>query len=183
MDRLSKTKLGDTVRLTIELDRHAVHQVYAYLVRADGTVEQRFLCHAWGARKTQEGVVEGIIAEGKVIEVSKDDWKAIVAVREDLRAKENLEDIHLVRVFSHGDQMTIDGYTLSARIDRGTWKMIESCMQFVDSSDNDTLYAGDRFVGWVVKEGMEAEVERILGVKSERSILTGNQAGTKGAAP
>jgi hypothetical protein len=183
MELLTKSKSGETVRLAVELDRHATHQVYAYLVPADGTVEQRSLCHCWGVRKTREGLVEGIVAEGKVIEVPKDDWKAILAVREDLRDKENLEDIHLVRVFSQGDQLTIDGYTLSARVDRETWKMIESRMQFVDSSDNDTLYAGDRFVGWVVKEGKEAEVERILGVKPESSILTDHQVGTKGAAP
>jgi len=183
MDRLSRTISGDTVRLKIELDKHGVHQVVAYLVPADGTGEQRLLCHGWGVRKTQTGLVEGIIAEGRMLEVPRDDWKTVVAVREDLRARENLEEIHLVKVFSQGDRMTIDGYTLSAKVDRETWKQIESCMEFVDSSDNDVLYAGDRFVGWLVTSGKEAEVERILGVKPENSILAGTRVGMNGAGP
>jgi hypothetical protein len=135
--------------------------------------EKRCLCHGWGVRKTANGMVEGILADGRVIEVSRDDWQEIVAVRNGLRDREQLADIRLVRVFFHGDQLTVDAYTLSAGVDRETWTGIESCMHFVDSADNDILYGGDRFVGWVVKEGREIEVERILGVKPENSIRAG----------
>ena len=110
--------------------------------------------------------------EGQVIEVSKHDWVAIATVREDLRDRENLADIHLVKIFSHGDQLTIDAYTLSAKVDGDTWSQIEPYLYFVDSSVNDIHYAGDRFIGWVVETGKEEEVERILGVKPENSIRT-----------
>ncbi len=171
MELLSKSKSGDTVRLVVERDRHSVHQIYAYLTPPDGSdVDARYLCHGWGARKTMEGVVEGILTEGMVIEVPRRDWIAIAAERDDLRDKENLSEIHLVKVFSQGDQLTIDAYTLSARVDRDTWKRIEPFMHFVDSAVNDALHAGDRFVGWVVKGGQETEVERILGVKPERFV-------------
>ena len=171
MELLTKTKSGNAVRLTIERDKYEVHQVYAYLIPRDGGVgEERYLCDGWGVFKKPEGLVEGMLAQGQVLDVPRKDWMTIVAIREDLRDRENLADIHLVKVFSHGDQLTIDGYTLSARVDRDTWSRIESCMQFVDSSVNDELYAGDRFIGWVVKEGCEEEVERILGVKREQSL-------------
>lgn len=178
---LSKTQSGEPVRLAVELDRHSVYQVYAYLVPADGTGEQRFVCHGWGVTKMPEGLVEGIVGEGRMLEVPRDDWKTVMAVREDLRAKANLEEIHLVKVFSRGDRTTIDGYTLSAKVDRQTWKRIESHMHFVDSSENDVLYAGDRFVGWLVAGGREAEVERILGVKAENSILPDKRMDRKDA--
>ena len=170
MEVFSKTKSGDAVRLLIDQDRHGVYQIYACLTALDGTAEERFLCHGWGMRKTQQGMVAGILAEKRMIEVPREAWKEIVAIREDLRNRSNLENIHLVRVYFRGDRLTVDAYTLSAGIDRESWKRIESCMCFVDSADNDTLYAGDRFVGWVVKEGREAEVERLLNVKPERLI-------------
>ncbi len=170
MELLTKTKSGNAVRLMIDRDKYAVHQIYAYQVPPGGAAEERYLCHGWGVRKTPEGLVEGILAQGQVIEVPRKDWTAIASEREDLRDRENLPDIHLVKVFSRGDQLTIDAYTLSARVDRDTWSRIESCMHFVDSSVNDVLYDGDRFVGWVVKEGREEEVERILEVKPELSF-------------
>ena len=170
MELSTETKSGNPVRLTIDRDKYGVHQVYASLMPPAGAVEERYLCNGWGVRKTTEGMVEGILTQGRVIEVPKSDWGAIVAVREDLRDRENLADIQLIKVFSHGDQVTIDGYTLSARVDRESWSRIAPCMDFVDSSVNDTLHAGDRFVGWVIKQGRELEVERILGVKPEYSI-------------
>jgi hypothetical protein len=179
MELCSRTKSGDAVRLVIEQDRHGVYQVYVDRMATGSTVGGRSLCHGWGVRKTPHGMVEGILVEGEMIEIPKEDWKEIVAAREDLRDREHLEGIRLVKVFSEGDRLTIDAYTLSAKVDRETWKKIESCMHFVDSADNDTLVAGDRFVGWVVEEGKEAEVERILGVKSEDSI----GIGAKGVAP
>jgi hypothetical protein len=51
-------------------------------------------------------------------------------------------------------------------------------MYFVDSAVNDSMYAGDRFVGWVIREGKEEEVERILGVKPENLIQARNQVCT-----
>jgi hypothetical protein len=175
MELCSKTKSGDAVRLQIEQDRHGVYQIYIDRLATGSTVGGRRLCHGWGVRKTPHGMVEGISVDGEMIEIPKEDWKEIVAAREDLRAREHLEGIHLVKVFSEGDRLTIDAYTLSAKVDREMWKKIESCMHFVDSADNDTLFAGDRFVGWVVEKGKEAEVERILGVKPENSILVGAQ--------
>ena len=172
MELLTKTKSGSAIRLTIDRDKYGVHQVYAYLVPHGGSVEERYLCSGWGVRKTREGMIEGVLAQGQILEIPKSDWLAIAGVREDLRDRENLADIHLVKIFSHGDQLTIDAFTLSARVDRATWSQIESYMHFVDSSLNDVLYAGDRFVGWVVEEGQEEEVERILGVKPEHSFRT-----------
>jgi hypothetical protein len=177
MELCSKTKSGDAVRLQIEQDRHGVYQIYVDRMVVGSTAGERCLCHGWGVRKTPDGMVEGIFVHGDMIEIPKEDWKEIVAAREDLRAREHLGSIHLVKVFSEGDRLTIDAYTLSAKVDRETWKRIESCMHFVDSADNETLFAGDRFVGWVVEKGKEAEVERILGVKPEHSILDGAQGG------
>jgi hypothetical protein len=177
MELITETKSGQAVRLMIDRDKYAVHQIYAYLGSPGGGVAERYLCHVWGVWKTRDGMVEGVLAQGQVLEIPKDDWLAIAAVREDLRDRENLADIHLVKVFSHGDQVTIDAYTLSAKVDRDTWSRIESCMHFVDSSVNDVLYDGDRFVGWVVKEGHEEEVERILGVQPEHSFRTRNALG------
>lgn len=174
MEICSKTKSGDAVRLLVDQDRHGVYQVYALIVAAGSTAEERCLCHGWGLRKTPQGILEGILAEGRLIEVPKKDWQGIAAVREDLRNRQHLGDIHLVRVFFQGDRLTVDAYTLSAPVDRETWKRIEPCMRFVDSADNDTLYAGDRFVGWVVMDGREAEVERLLGVRPELLILAGS---------
>jgi len=169
---ITKTKSGTAVRLVIERDRHYVHQIYAYLIPPAGTAEEKRLCNGWGTRKTQGGMIDGILVQGQVIEVPKHDWMAIAAAREELRDKDNLADIHLVKIFSHGDQLSIDGYTLSARVDRESWSRIEHCMHFVDSSVNDILFSGDRFIGWVVEAGKEEEVERILGVKPENSVRT-----------
>jgi hypothetical protein len=170
MEILTKTKSGNPVRLVIERDRYSVYQVYAYLIPPGGTAEESHLCNGWGTRKTESGMIEGVLVRGQVIEVPKHDWMAIAAEREDLRDRENLADIHLVKIFSHGDQLTIDAYTLSARVDRDTWSRIEPYMYFVDSSVNDILYAGDRFIGWVVEAGKEGEVENLLGVKPENSV-------------
>jgi hypothetical protein len=170
MELFTKTQAGNAVRLAVEQDRHSVYQIYAYLIPLGAASEERYLCHGWGTRKTPEGMIEGILAHGRVIEVPKRDWMAIATAREDLRDKENLGNIRLVRIFSHGDQLTIDGYTLSARVDRDTWGRIEPYMHFVDSAVNDILFAGDRFVGWVVREGMEEAVEKTLGVKPDNLI-------------
>jgi len=170
MEIRSKSKSGEAVRLFVDRDRYGVYQVYADFMTPATTPGERCLCHGWGAWKTGQGMMEGIFAEGRVIEVPKKDWNSIVAAREELRNRDHLEDIHLVKVFFQGDRLSVDSYTLSAPVDRETWKRIESCMCFVDSADNDTLLAGDRFVGWVVKGGLEAEVERILGVQPDRLI-------------
>ena len=170
MEVSTKTKSGDAVRLLVDQDRHGVYQIYACFTAVGGNDEQRCLCDGWGMRKTQEGVVQGILAAKRMIEVPREAWKEIAAIREDLRNRANLEDIHLVKVYFHGDRLTVDAYTLSAGIDRESWKKIESCMVFVDSATNDSLYAGDRFVGWVIEEGKEAEVERLLNGKPERLI-------------
>jgi hypothetical protein len=172
MELLTETKSGNAIRLIVERDQYAVHQVYAYLVPPGGAVAERYLCSGWGVRKTQDGMIAGVLVQNQILEIPKSDWLTIAGVRDDLRDRENLAEIHLVKVFSHGDQLTIDAYTLSARVDRDTWSRIESCMRFVDSALNDVLYAGDRFVGWVVKEGQEEEVERILGVRPEHSFRT-----------
>ncbi len=182
MELLTETKSGIAVRLTIDRDKYGVQQVYASLVPPDGAAEERYLCNTWGVRKTADGMIEGILAPGRIIEVPKRDWLEIVAVREDLRDKENLADIRLIKIYSRGEQLTIDGYTLSARVDRETWSRIAPCMEFVDSSVNDTLYAGDRFVGWVVKPGREEEVEELLGVKPEHSIRPSTASGDKEVA-
>jgi len=183
MEILAQTRSGSPIRLVIERDRHSVYQVYAYLTPPGGKAEGRYLCNGWGTRKTEGGMVEGILVQGLVIEVPKLDWVTIAAAREDLRDRENLADIHLVKIFSHGDQLTIDAYTLSARVDRDTWSRIEPCMHFVDSSVNDILYAGDRFIGWVVDTGKEEEVEGLLGVRPENSIRTQTGIGSQGVTP
>lgn len=170
MELLTETKSGDPVRLIVDRDKYGVHQVYALLSTPDGGAARRSLCNGWGVRKTPDGMIGGIIAQEEIIEVPKGDWQEIAAVRDDLRDRENLANIHLVRVFSHGDQLTVDGYTLSARVDRETWSRIAPFMEFADSSVNDILHGGDRFVGYVIKIGREEEVERILGVKPENSI-------------
>ena len=175
MEILTKTKSGNPVRLVIERDRNSVYQVYAYLIPPGGTAEERYLCSCWGTRKTEGGMIEGIPVQGQVIDVSKHDWVAIAAAREDLRDRENLADIHLVKIFSHGDQLTIDAYTLSARVDRDTWSRIEPYMHFVDSSVNDIHYGGDRFIGWVVEKGMEEEVERYDPLSGYLHVLVGNR--------
>jgi len=180
MELLTETKSGNPVRLTIDRDKYGVHQVYAGQVPPDDGAEERYLCNGWGVRKTADGMIEGILARGQVIEVPKRDWLEIVAAREDLRDKENLADIRLIKIFSHGDQLTIDAHTLSARVDRETWRRIAHCMDFVDSSVNETLYAGDRFVGWVVKQGREEEVEDLLRVKPENSMRPPTAAGDQG---
>lgn len=161
---VAHTRSGLRVRLSIELDRHCVHQVYAYLTPPGKSVEERFLCSAWGRRKTPDGIKEGIILPGMVLEISKSDWLEAFLEREDLHAREGLADIHLVRVFSRGDRFTIDAYTLSARVDRATWKKIAPFMKEVDSSENDEIIEGDHFSGWVIQEGMETTVEDLLNV-------------------
>jgi hypothetical protein len=176
MKLVTETKFGNPVRLIVDLDKYGVHQVYALLSTPDGGPAKRILCNGWGVRKTPDGMIGGILARGEIIEVPKADWQEIAAVRDDLRDRENLANIHLIRVFSHGDQLTIDGYTLSARVDRETWSRIAPFMEFADSAVNDVLQGGDRFVGWVIKNGREEEVERILGVKPESSIRSPSAA-------
>jgi hypothetical protein len=165
------TKSGTRVRLSIELDAHSVHQVYAYLAPPGKSVEERLLCNAWGRRKTPDGIKEGVVLPGLILEISRSDWLEVFLEREDLHARENLRDIHLVRIFSRGDRLTIDGYTLSARVDRATWKTIAPHMREVDSGENDEIYEGDHFTGWVIQEGMERTVEDLLGVKPENKVF------------
>jgi hypothetical protein len=182
MELLTETNSGNPVRLMIDRDKYGVHQVYACLVPPGGALEERHLCNGWGVRKTREGMAAGVLVQGQLIEIPHRDWLEVATIREDLRDRDNLADIRLIRVFSEGDQLTIDGYTLSARVDRDTWSRIASCMDFVDSSVNDVLHAGDRFVGWVIKRGREEEVERILGVKPENAIRSPTVAGDLGEA-
>jgi len=164
------TGMGTRVRFTIERDEHSVHQVFAHIVPPGEKNEKRVLCTGWRVSRTGRGFAEGVNASGELIDVARDDWEKMLALREDLRDRDNLEDIHLVRVHSRGNRLTIDGYTLSARVDRVTWHKIEHCMEEVDSSENDELLEGDHFIGWVVKPGMESEVERILDVKSAKRV-------------
>jgi len=164
------TGKGARVRFTIERDEHSVYQVFAHIVPPGEKNEKRVLCTGWRVSRTGRGFAEGVNASGELIDVARDDWEQMLAMREDLRDRDNLEDIHLVRVHSRGNLLTIEGYTLSARVDRVTWHKIEYCMEEVDSSENDELLEGDHFIGWVVKPGMESEVERILDVKPEKRV-------------
>lgn len=168
---LTRTKSGADLRLTVERDRYSVYQIYAAFKPSEEAPEEKLLCHGWGNRKTPEGIQEGIIVQGALLEVPRSDWKEMFLAREDLRDRDNLEDICLVKVFSRGDALTIDGYTLSARVDRATWKKIAHCMEEVDSGVNNEILSGDCFAGWIVKAGMELEVERLLGVKPENSCF------------
>ena len=171
MEILTRTKADVGVRLTVEKDRHSVYQIYAQFIGdSPGPPGEKFLCHGWSRGKTPEGIREGIFVTGTLLEIPRSDWEEIFLEREDLRDRENLEDIHLVKVFSRGNVLTIDGYTLSARVDRATWNRVAHCMHEVDSGENDEILEGDRFAGWIVKEGMESEVERLLGVKPEDSF-------------
>lgn len=172
MEILTRTTTGTQVRLTVELDAHSIHQVYAYFIPPGEKAEKRFLCNCWGRRKTPHGTREGIVLAGHILEVSRAEWLKVFLAREDLHARENLKDIHLVRVFSHGNRLKIDGYTLSARVDRETWKSISPFMEEVDSSVNDVLHEGDHFVGWIVKAGMERQVEEAIKVRTASSIFT-----------
>lgn len=168
---LTKTRDGAGLRLTVERDRYSVYQIYAYVKPSEDAAEERLLCHGWGRRKRAEGIQEGILVQGALLEVSRDDWEEMFLAREDLRDRDNLEDICLVKVYSRGDVLTIDGYTLSARVDRATWKRISHCMEEVDSGVNNEILSGDCFAGWIVKAGMEREVERLLDVKPENSCF------------
>ncbi len=171
MEYVVITKAGGKVRLTIERDGHSVHQIYAYTSPPGKSVEERVLCSAWGRRMTPEGIKEGIILPGRILEISRADWLHVFLEREDLQARDNLRDIHLVRVYSRGDRFTIDGYTLSARVDRETWKRIEHCMLEVDSGENHEILEGDHFTGWLIRQGKEAVVEDLLGVRPENRVF------------
>jgi hypothetical protein len=176
MEVLASTKAGDSVRLVIEQDKYEVPQIYAYFPSPDQDAEEvRSLCHGWGVRKTKEGFIEGILTQGMVLEVPRSDWLDMLTCREELRDRENLSEIHLVPVYFRGDRLTVDAFTLSARVDRTTWKKIEPFMQEVDSAVNDTLYEGDHFVGWVVRNGSEETVQKTLGVKAENTLRIGCQ--------
>lgn len=159
------------MRLTIERDERSVHQIYAYTSPPGKRVEEKVLCSAWGRRMTPEGIREGIILPGQILEIPRADWLHVFLEREDLLARDNLSDIHLVRIFSRGDRITIDGYTLSARVDRETWKRIGPYMLEVDSGENDEILEGDHFVGWLIREGMEATVEDLLDVRPENRVF------------
>ncbi|GLI35232.1 hypothetical protein [Desulforhabdus amnigena] len=165
-----QTKSGIPVRLTVERDKYGVPQIYAHFRQAGEAEEKRYLCNGWGVRKSGEGFKEGIIIFGGILEVPKEDWQKMLFAREDLRGKDNLENIHLVKVYSQGNRLTIDGYTLSARIDKASWKKIASHMVEVDSTENDEVLSGGHFIGWIVKKGMEGEVERLLNVKPEKRV-------------
>lgn len=171
MEYVFTTKAGAKVRLTIERDKHSVHQIYAYTSPPGKSAEERVLCSAWGRRMSPDGIKEGIILPGQVLEISRADWLQVFLQREDLLAGENLGDIHLVRIFSRGDRITIDGYTLSARVDRETWKRIEPHMREVDSGENDEILEGDHFTGWVIREGKETTVEDLLDVRPENRVF------------
>ncbi|NLI81542.1 MAG: hypothetical protein GX443_07615 [Deltaproteobacteria bacterium] len=171
MELVTRTADGAEVRFAIERDRNSVHQVYAYLTLHGETVERRLLCSCWGRRRHPEGLREGILAGGQVLQVTRAEWLKLFHAREDFRGRDNLKDIHLVHVFSRGERVNIDGYTLSARMDRETWNKISPFMEEVDSWENDVLYDGDRFTGWIVKRGMEGQVEEILRVKPEYRLF------------
>lgn len=169
---ITRTRSGVDVCLTVERDKHSVYQIYSRFKPSEDAVEWKLLCHGWGRRKAPEGIQEGILVQGTLLEVPRSDWEKMFMMREDLRDRDNLEDIRLVKVFSRGDVMTIDGYTLSDRVDRATWEKIAHCMREVDAGVNNDILSGDSFSGWIVKEGMELEVELLLGVKPENSYRT-----------
>ncbi len=162
MEIVTGTGSGTKVLLRVERDSRGVFQVYAYLTVPGGAGEERLLCGGWRVRRSGQGLEAGINTPGLLIQVPKADWDKIVAVREDLRDRDNLMDVHLVRVSSKGDVLTVAGYTLSARVDSRTWERIAHCMVEVDSSVNNELFEGDHFKGWIIRAGMESEVEGIL---------------------
>lgn len=164
------TGSGIDVRLAVERDDRSVHQVFAYFVPRGECGERRVLCSGWRVMRKERGLTEGVSAAGELLDIPRRDWEQMVALREDLRDRDNLEDIYLVKIHSRGNLLTIDGYTLSARVDRETWQKIEHCMEKVDSSANDELLDGDHFIGWIIKAGMESEVERILDVKPGKRL-------------
>ncbi len=170
MEIETTARLGNRVLFRVERDTRSVFQIFAYFTLPGGIEEQRLPCSSWKVRKTVHGFEEGVSASGILLEVPRMDWDRIVAMREDLRDRDNLPNICLVKVHSRGDVLTVDGYTLSARVDRTTWEKISHCMIEVDTSLNDEVYEGDHFTGWIIREGMEAEVERILAESREKML-------------
>lgn len=173
MDVYTATADGNMVTLTVRKDRLGVFQVFA-LVGMGCMCEVDYLCTTWG-RKMVDGVLRtGVVAEGGVIlDVPREDWLKAVAERDDARAREDLPQIRLVRVFSRGNRFTIEGYILSARLDRATWATIAPHMEEVDSSENDEILEGDHFTGWIVRTGDEARVEELLAVKPGYRLFAG----------
>ncbi len=161
---------GWLIRLSVERDRHGVSQVYARFTLPEAREKTCALCHGWGRRVVNGMLREGILITGMLLEVPRKDWLAVVACREDERDRDNLSHIALVPVFCRGDRVTLDGYALNARVDRATWKRIVPFMREVDSTVNEVILEGDHFVGWIVHEGREEEVERLLGVKAEKRL-------------
>lgn len=168
----TRDRCGSAVTLVVERDRHSVFQVYA---RLGG--EERYLCHGWGTRRKEDGFRHGIICPPHLLEVPREDWERALAVREDLRDRDNLEHIRLVKVFSRGNKLVVDGYTLSARVDRRTWSGIAPYMREVDSGVNDELLEGDHFRGWIIDRGQEETVERVLGVKPHNTLRARAEGG------
>lgn len=174
MDLETRMADGTPVTLTVRRDRFGVQQVVA-LITSGCMFEVDYLCTTWGRRSVDGTVREGILtAEGQIFDVPESDWLEALAERDDARAREDLPDIRLVRIISRGNRVTIEGYTLSARVDRATWAKIAPHMVEVDSSENDEILEGDRFIGWIIHPGHERQVEDLLGVKPETRQFAGS---------
>lgn len=151
-------------------DAHGTPQIYLFLEEGGSHEGQGILCHGWGVRKGEDGLREGVLVQGGVMAIPREDWLEALREREDARDRLNLPNLHLVKVYSRGNRITLDGYALNARVDRATWQKISSFMEEVDSTVNDEILEGDHFIGWMVKEGMEQRMEQILGVKKEKTL-------------
>lgn len=165
---------GREAILKVLPDQNGTPQIYLFLDDGSPGKGHGQLCHGWGVRKTKSGLKEGVLVSGGVVGIPRKAWMQALHEREDLRDRQNLPHLHLVRVYSRGEKLTLDGYALSARVDKATWKKIAPFMEEVDSTVNDEILEGDHFIGWMVKPGLERKVEKILGVRQEKTLETRN---------
>jgi len=171
---------GREAALRIMNDPHGTPQIYLFLEDGGSEERQGCLCHGWGVRRTEGGFKEGVLVQGGVRSIPRKDWLKALQEREDCRDRRNLPGLHLLRVHSVGNRLTLEGYALNARVDRATWKKIAPFMEEVDSTVNDEILEGDHFIGWMVKRGMEESVEQVLGVKEEKTLKARNLHPAKG---
>ncbi len=169
MKIICTTDEGHEATLKVMQDRHGTPQIYLFLEDAgpEGTGGEP--CHGWGTRKREEGgFKEGVLVRGGVVGIPEGAWLKALHEREDLRNQQNLPHLRLVKVYSRGDRLTLDGYTLNARTDKATWSKIAHLLEEVDSTDDNEIIDGDHFIGWLVKPGMEEAVEEVLRVEKEK---------------
>lgn len=168
MKIVCRTNEGHGVILKVMPDRHGTPQIYLFPddVNSESTVGR--LCNGWGTRKQDSGFKEGVLVQGGVVGIPKSAWLDALHEREELRNLQNLPNLHLTKVYSRGDRLTLDGHTLNARADSQTWSKIAHLMEEVDSTVNNEIIDGDHFIGWMVKQGMEETVEAVLREEKER---------------